>query len=584
MDKFAQQFMAWVVPGAWFVMSGLTFLLGILSAGPLNYNSDKERKLTFFDMLCVTIRRMGLTGLPIFGFILPLVGFVLYNIPLDLSYNRLFDNFFIWYRSCLSYWLFPLGWGLVRSLIRFYLLRYLRPGFSNFTKKIRMNQATDMLSDIRQEKIKFTAKQFNPQDYYRDNQIFMGLNEFEQPIYISRADWNEMNCQVIGPTRAGKGVEFGNLIAQEILQGHAVFYIDPKGDKFIPHIMADFAKKTGRAFYYYNLNDSTTYEKNPGEWAPFVGGDIRARRARLLTAFGLDFAGTDADFHKGREKRIIDELLLKTEGRLPLMLKEFKENPELETLAQRSLDMLLQWSKVKSFSPKKGRGLSIEKSLLNNAVVYVKGSLDDEIVKQATRVMIMEIVQEIKRLYSIRKSHVSLYMDEVRFRISNPLVDALATILGFDAKVILAYQAKNDVRNLQDKSLNAESIAQSINVNCQLKLIYGSQDPDTNEWVESMSGERVKIITRSEQTKVGTLGEETWEKHRMLGQDIEALITSNMMLSLKQRVGVLFQPREMAQIIYTCYVPTQMLHDLTQSQVVRAYTLPSPAFLEEPEQ
>jgi hypothetical protein len=133
---------------------------------------------------------------------------------------------------------------------------------------------------------------------------------------------------------------------------------------------------------------------------------------------------------------------------------------------------------------------------------------------------------------------------------------------------ILAYQSKNDVRNLNDQTLDAESIQQSINVNCQLKLIYGSQDPDTNEWAEAMSGQRLKVITRSEHTHVGHLGEEVWEKNRAIGQEIEPLIPSNTMLSLKQRVGVLFQPRELAEVIYTSFVPTTMENDLTHTHVI----------------
>jgi hypothetical protein len=181
----------------------------------------------------------------------------------------------------------------------------------------------------------------------------------------------------------------------------------------------------------------------------------------------------------------------------------------------------------------------------------------------------MFLLQEIKRLNPARKSHVTLFIDEVRFLISNPLVDSLATIAGFNANVVIAYQAKNDVRNLTDRTLDAKSIDQSININCQLKLIYGSLDPDTNQWAEEMSGQRLKLITRNEHTKVGGLGEEVWEHSRSLGQEKEGFITENTMLSLKQRVGVLFQPRELAKIVFTSFVPTSMSHDFSRTDVVK---------------
>src|SRR5262249_20730971 len=156
-----------------------------------------------------------------------------------------------------------------------------------------------------------------------------------------------------------------------------------------------------------DLNDSTDDTNRPGEWAPFVGGDARSRRARLLTAFGLQDTGGESDFYKGRERKLLDRLLEKTQGRLPLLLEEFENNSKYQETGQRLYHAISQWTQIKSLCPKKGKGLSIEKSLLKNAVVYIKGSLDDDIIKEATRVLIMEIVQEIKRLHTHRKTHVS---------------------------------------------------------------------------------------------------------------------------------------------------------------------------------
>ncbi len=556
-------------PYAWFVISIFTFLLGLIGFSPLNYDHNKDRILKPHEAFLVYLRRVSLASIPVFGLALPLLAWFIYTSNSGLNILLSTKGFFNWYQSLLIRWVFPIGWLLVGFVLQFYLTRYIKPRLSKIKRELRVNQDTEKLSDIRDEKTRFATKTFVPEDYYKNNYIFFGLASGSNPIYINFKDYFESNVQILGPTRVGKGVLLGILIQQCIKYGITVIFIDPKGDEFIPHIMADAAKKAGRDFYHYNLNDSTEDENNPGEWAPFVGGSIRSRRARLLTACGLNDTGGESDFYKSRERKIADELLEKTGGRLPLMLEELEKNPEYEGKAERLQSMISQWAKIKSLSPRKNKGLSIEKSLLNNAVVYIKGSLDDEIVREANRILVMEIVQEVRRLKHKRKSHASLIIDEVRFLTSNPLVDSLATIANCAANIVLTYQVKSDVRNLTDKSLDAAAIERSIDTNCQLKFIYGSLDPETNEWAEMMSGNQLKLVTRAEHTKVGELGEETWEHTRTIGQEKEALITKNTMLSLESRVGVLFQPRKLAEIVYTSFVPTEKINDLSRTDVVK---------------
>lgn len=561
--------MMWIDQNMGLLLSPMAFILGLLSTSPLNYDNNHERKIRLHEVIPVYLRRISLASLPIVGVLYPLIAWFFYTTPHGLSFIETLQTFCAWYEKKLYLLLFPIGWLFTGFILRFYFHRYMRPSISNIKRKLRVTQKTDALSDIRNEKERYQPKTFLPEKYYQPERIFIGLDTNNQPIYIKREDWRETNMQVLGPTRSGKGVAIGNLIDQAILHGDTVIYIDPKGDKFIPHIMADRAKKMGRNFYAYDLNDSADSETKTGEWAPFTGGDIRARRARILTAFGLNDSGGESDFYKSRERKLLDELLITTHGRIPLLLEEFEKNPEYQEKGQRLYNAISQWANIKSLCPKKNRGLSVEKSLLNNAIIYVRGSMDDEIIREATRVLVMELVQEIKRLQHKRTTHVTLVIDEVRFLISNPLVDSLATIAGFNANVVIAYQAKNDVRNLTDRTLDAKSIDQSININCQLKLIYGSLDPETNQWAEEMSGERLKLITRNEHTKIGSLGAETWENTRSIGQEKEGFITENTMLSLKQRVGILFQPRELAKIVFTSFVPTDLSHAFSKTPIAK---------------
>ena len=67
------------------------------------------------------------------------------------------------------------------------------------------------------------------------------------------------------------------------------------------------------------------------------------------------------------------------------------EQQGLDENAKRLYGGLIEWAKIQSLNPH-SQGLSIEKCLLNNAVVYIRGSLDDKVIRDATRILIMEII------------------------------------------------------------------------------------------------------------------------------------------------------------------------------------------------
>jgi hypothetical protein len=171
----------------------------------------------------------------------------------------------------------------------------------------------------------------------------------------------------------------------------------------------------------------------------------------------------------------------------------------------------------------------------------------------------MEVVQELMRLYSDgrRQDHLYFVIDEVRFMISDMLADALATVVGFDANIAIAYQSTLDIRNLKDQTLNAGAIEQSININCKTTLCYMAMDTETAQWASELSGTRLKSVTRMEGVKVLRHGGEIWDDKRMMNKVEECFIPANTFRMLPERTGVLFMPTELARVIYTCWVPVE---------------------------
>jgi len=544
------QSMDWLNQWMWILFSAMLFVITSIGLHPLDYRYDS----TFLHRLLVIVRRSILITLPILMLVVPLALYFAYAGVVDAESGS--QHYIHWYLNMAEhYWRLALASVFSSFLLKIVHVRYVLPRWSNIKRKYRVHLTHDKLSDIRLEKHKYQHKSFDPVEYYQEGKIFFGLDKDNQPIYIPLSDWIETNMQVIGPTRFGKGILLGCQLDQAIRNGFGAFYIDPKGDKNIPYIMADTAKAMGRPFIYCDMNDDGV-----GGWHPFLGGSDRSKRARFLMAFGLEDTGNESDFYKIKERGVIDELM-KTTTKISGLLQIFRaqKTKGYQDEAKRLYGKLVEWEKVKSLNPK-GEGLNIEKSMLNNAVVYIKGSLDDAIVRDATRVLIVEIIQEAKRLEAQRKSHLTVVIDEIRFLMSNQIADASATITGTDTNLILAYQSKTDLRNVNDVNVDSGAAEASINTNCQLKFIYGTQDPDTARWAEEMSGKQQKMVTQREAMEVGHMGEERWEGYRTVAQKEETYITLNTMLSLEKRAGVLYQPSQLPEIIFTCFVKTAYEH------------------------
>ena len=475
------------------------------------------------------------------------LGYLLIIIDPSSTRTLTFTTFYwhtLWHNSLIA---LPLI--LICLALRWLSIRYIVPTLSNLKRHFRAPVNREKLSDIRFEKLRFKAKQFDPRKFIKkNNAIFLGLNDNSKPFYFNINLFKTNHMEIIAPTQVGKGVLIGCLIYQCIKEDHGVFYLDPKGDLFIPHIMAEAAKQFNRKFIYLDL----TCEQSAG-YHPFIGGNIRDARKCLLQAFGLEDSGNESDFYKSRERVILDKLFQHSR-KIRGLTQQIQHNEDLQENAQRLFDHLKEWEQIQSLNPK-SQGFSVAKSILNNAVVYVKGNLADDVIKKTMRSLIYEITQESIRLFEQRTKHLSFFVDEVRFLASQQLVDALATILGFKVNMVLAYQSLADLKNLPDVKTNSDSIATGIHVNCQLKFIYGTQDPDTAKWAADMSGTQYKFIEQREIANVGQLGEERWSEEKTMENTSEAYLPINTFLSLPPRVGTFYQPYTLPEIVYTCFIP-----------------------------
>ena len=520
------------------------FIGGLISMTPLTSNHEHQ----FHTVVFVLVRKSIL----FFSFGLLLLLLTIYSFY-DIGSNN---------KAALMDWLKHIAAKstivivfsyIVGVCLRLSFTRYFLPFYSNLLRSVRVNQDSELATDIRNEQKKLIPKDFLPSKFYKEGSMLLGLDGDNKPIYIPQSTWREVNMQVIGATRYGKGIVFGCLMEQAISKGDAIFYIDPKDDKFAPHIMYEAAKKAGRKFVYLSLNDDEM-----GCWSPFKGGTRADGFARIETAFGLKLTGeAGTDFFKSQEIKLLQKAFEKTRSLGGLL--ELLDGTD----AHRIVAELVKWGAAESLNPKKGKlQFDVDKAVLDGAVVYVKGSLYNETIRVATKVFIIELVQAAKRLARQRTNHLSVFVDEVSFLVSQDLSRALATMLGFNVNFALAYQSPSDLLNTDDKTINGKAISQSINTNCQVKAMYGGSDFETAEWIAAASGTINKVVTKLEKTEIGDLGGETWEAGRSVGAVEENLVNTNVVLTLPPRICVLLQPRQLATLCYTSFVPVEDMKNL----------------------
>ncbi len=199
----------------------------------------------------------------------------------------------------------------------------------------------------------------------------------------------------------------------------------------------------------------------------------------------------------------------------------------------------------------KNKEFSLEKALLENAVVYVQGSLSHPIVKTATKEFITNLIQEARELAATRTSHLTTVIDEVSFLVSKELIQALAITASLRANFVLTYQSQNDLLDLKNK--NDRYIYNSINSLSKIKAVYGGADLDTAEWLSNLSGTIAQEITKMEKTNFSD-GE---------GKNF---ISINNILSLPPRVYVFIQPHHLPNIAFTSFVPIKNMKHLNYPQ------------------
>ncbi|PSU44774.1 hypothetical protein C9J12_25590 [Photobacterium frigidiphilum] len=439
----------------------------------------------------------------------------------------------------------------------FFSHRIVKPQYQSFIRRYTIKKSVEKQSDIRDEILELNSTDFIPSDYYKDGVFFFGLNEDQEPIYVPDDEFKSKHAKILGPSQTGKGVGLGVLIDQAIRKGWGVWFNDLKPDDFIYQIMLQACNDTNRSIKYLDLNGSF------GTYEPFQHGTIRQREERIKRACKILDAGDMADHYKSGNRSVLDYVMPLWDGTLTHLSTLLHGNgiPDdkkewVMVVGSTLRDRVTEFLKLDALKASTNRTqFTIPELMDNGDVVYVMGNTADDLVRSANLILLDEFIS-----YGLSKKQnqqIFMVLDEVRFLVSDKLANSLATLLSKHINMAISYQARNDLANSPDKTLNVGSISNGIETNTLLTMSYRGHDEETAQWISGMTGTQLKTITKMESAELDRFGTESWTGNKTYGQQEEYLIPTNRVLSFNKRVGAFINAGELATIIKTCWIPVK---------------------------
>ena len=149
---------------------------------------------------------------------------------------------------------------------------------------------------------------------------------------------------------------------------------------------------------------------------------------------------------------------------------------------------------------------------------------------------LMQIIERRDRLAEQR--HVTVFIDELKFFLTRPVLDALSTVRDHQCNLLLGHQAPGDLLDVS-KDISGQACQNTIVTNTNVKLIYKLNDEKDQRSAAGQTGE--KTVMRQSMTQLTNMGvgEVANTDERQLMSVQEPLYSHNYFSQLKPRVGII---------------------------------------------
>lgn len=417
--------------------------------------------------------------------------------------------------------------------------------------RARWRQGSSLVRDVRTDIRtvgKFLPKArgaYNPLPFCRsEDRLFLGLDPEGDAVHVDQALWRSSHVDIVGMTGSGKGVLAGVLLTQAVRQGEAVVVMDPKDDEYVPRVLERAAREAGVPFHRLDLMAETA------QWNPLQGKTADEIEELLVASLGLGERGTEADFYRLSDRRAARAFAqLRDDESLPVLLQVFRGEPAARK-ATKFLDDLEELSATPSVRAEEG--LELARAIAEGAVLYVRGSLRHSRILKIQKMFVLSVIQHCERRDREAARQVCLFLDEFRYLVSAPVLEALASLRDKRAHLMLAHQTVNDLRNVS-ADMDPEQVVASVTENCGLKFAYRVNDPDTALWLARMSG-NIRVDDEAREFETNAVLAERECDTRRLHQAERPLVDTNMLQSLPPRCAVGYG-NGLARFVFTSPVP-----------------------------
>lgn len=344
---------------------------------------------------------------------------------------------------------------------------------------IGTNPPRERLSDIREVWASVRqAKSFDPTRYMRLKKgVFIGLNENGKPIYISLKEFR-CHAQLLGQTRGGKGVGVATLLDQAIQLGECAVVLDPKGDSFMPRVMAACAQRVGVSVTFIDLRDG-----QPAQLNLLAGCSARDIEEMLIQAFDLIERGDNADIYR-IEDRAAARLIAGSGARsFPDLLAKATQLLD-QNKTRRLFEALRELAALPPIQT--AVGIDLTDVVGRPGIIYVIGSTRHEPTIRLQKMLLLRILQVIDKKGQEKDGiWTALVLDEFKYLLSPAALQACSVIADRRCHLFLVHQALGDLR---DTTLPAAAVEGAVLVNCAIKLLFRTNDPDTASWEARLCG------------------------------------------------------------------------------------------------
>ncbi len=387
-------------------------------------------------------------------------------------------------------------------------------------------------------------KEYDPRIFHCENDFFLGVDVFGMPIY-----WGASlpHTSISGTSGSGKGRKLQDLAAQSILNGEALFYLDPKDDEWGPHALFTACQEHGATYHYLRLLPESPFQIN------LLDGAKDWEIQELLEAtLGLADVGAGSDFYRSKDRHAAREAArIAASGNLTIaqVYRRMDSDEYWHEESPGFLGKLGELAEVDAINAKSG-AFSIADVIANGGGVYVVGSMTLQAVKRAQQMIFVRIQQiaTARDRMEGKQRTVCVIADEAKYHISRPVLQGLGASRDKGMRVVLAFQSFMDLKDCPN-DLNPDMVVGAIVENTPCKLIYRLEDPDTADWLARKSG-MVLVDDEARTIEKNIVLSETALGERTVRQGEHFLFDTNKLMNLPSGWSVLFG-RGVAQ---ACYV------------------------------